>query len=174
MKRLIIVASLTLLLTACVTSYRPENIASPEAGGYSDKKLNDGLYEVRFRGNRNTSKIAVEEMFLRRCAELTKQSGYKYFYMVGVSTDDKLKLTHTINSSKYKDYLTEKVKQNQTDSYRYTTKAIIRMGNEKMDGAINAESFLKNYINLENKMYNINDSNWDGYRQVGTIYIIAR
>lgn len=145
MKKLIIVFSLLLLLTACVTPYQPETITRPIAGGYSEMKLNDDLYKVRFRGNANTSKVDVEKMFLRRCAELTKQNGYKYFYIAGTDEADKRRMANIINQDRYKDYLLIQTKRTQPDRRMYISQSIIRMSNKKLDYAVNAETFLRNF-----------------------------
>ncbi len=146
MKKLAIIG-LMLFLTACATHYQPEDTAHPGAGGYSEKQLSKDLYEVHFSGNGNTSRVSVEKMFLRRCAELTKQNGYKYFYFVGINAAVKYHLINVVNSEKYGDYLTEKFKLKNPGSYeyRYSTKAVIKMSNKKMDGAIDAINYIHNY-----------------------------
>ena len=73
-------AALTIagLLCACTTAYQPKGLT----GGYSDTRLTDNSYIVEFSGNGNTSKDAVWNYWLYRCADLTVQKGYAYFAMV--------------------------------------------------------------------------------------------
>ncbi|MDF2867720.1 MAG: hypothetical protein K0S11_1190 [Gammaproteobacteria bacterium] len=135
MKKLIIASSLSLLLTACATPYQANNFANM-SGGYSEHKLNDNLYEVIFVGNGYTSKIDVEEMLLCRCAELTQKNGYKYFYFFG--TKDVPATISMANIGK------KEAKNQPSGYYAYIAKGVIQMTNKKMEGAIEAESYLKN------------------------------
>lgn len=73
-----------LSLASCATAYRPENMT----GGYSDFRLADTTYRVRFKGNNYTSRDKVEQFLLYRCAQLTTQLGYDYFVMVAADTLD--------------------------------------------------------------------------------------
>ena len=63
------------LLGACTTVYQPKGAT----GGYADTRLTDNSYIVEFSGNGNTSKDAVWNYWLYRCADLTVQKGYAYF-----------------------------------------------------------------------------------------------
>jgi hypothetical protein len=71
-------------LTGCVTAYHPEDMT----GGYSDFRLADTAYRVRFKGNNYTSRDKVEQFLLYRCAQLTTQLGHDYFVMVAEDTLD--------------------------------------------------------------------------------------
>lgn len=66
-----------LVLQGCAvpTAYQPHAYT----GGYSERRITDDMYEVMFSGNGNTPKATVERYFLYRCAELTKEKGYRYF-----------------------------------------------------------------------------------------------
>lgn len=68
-------ASLCTLLAACTTVYQPLG----PTGGYRDTKLSDNRYFVEFSGNGNTSKEAVWNYWIYRCADLTQQKGFAYF-----------------------------------------------------------------------------------------------
>ena len=63
------------LLTACTTVYQPLGAT----GGYRDTRLSDNSYIVEFSGNGNTSKEAVWNYWIYRCADLTRQKGFSYF-----------------------------------------------------------------------------------------------
>jgi hypothetical protein len=71
-------------LAGCATAYRPENIT----GGYSDFRVEDTTYRVRFKGNNYTSRDKVEQFLLYRCAEVTAQLGYDHFVLVSSDTLD--------------------------------------------------------------------------------------
>jgi hypothetical protein len=76
MKYTAIAACLTvLLLSACKTPYQPAGFG----GGFSEKKLNDTTYVVKFDGNGHTEKSRVVRFWFYRCAELTRQKGFNYF-----------------------------------------------------------------------------------------------
>lgn len=76
-KKLILIA-LVALLSGCVTPYESAGLM----GGYSDMQLNDDIYKVSFIGNGYSSHEHVQNMLLRRCAELTRNKGYKYFVVL--------------------------------------------------------------------------------------------
>jgi len=87
MKRLI--ATLALLsLTACMsgpTSYGPA--ASADEMGYREQRLEQERYRVSFRANPDLKGPQVEDLALRRAAELTIQNGYQWFSVVSRYTD---------------------------------------------------------------------------------------
>jgi hypothetical protein len=67
--------AVVLLLQGCATGYQPLSAR----GGYSERRIADDIYEVVFSGNGKTPKATVDRYFIYRCAELTKQKGFKYF-----------------------------------------------------------------------------------------------
>ena len=67
---------LVFFLSGCITPYQKMGLG----GGYSDMALSEDTYKVTFRGNSDTSQEYVQNMLLRRCAEITIQNGYKYFW----------------------------------------------------------------------------------------------
>ena len=64
-------------LSGCATGYGPKTAT----GGYSDEKLNDTHYRVKFDGNGNSSKDRVWGFWMHRCAELTLEKGYTHFML---------------------------------------------------------------------------------------------
>jgi hypothetical protein len=60
--------------------------AAGASGGFSETKLSDRLYQVRFQGNGYTSNDRVSVFILRRAAELTLEQGFRYFTVVGQQT----------------------------------------------------------------------------------------
>jgi hypothetical protein len=95
MKRLILtlaaVTGLGAILTACETPtpYQPLNPAAAYAGGYSEEKVNDDLWQVTFSGNSLTSRDTVERYLLYRAAELTVAQGDDWFFDTHRATDKK-------------------------------------------------------------------------------------
>ena len=71
-------------LAGCATTYHPEN----STGGYTNSRLADTTYRVRFKGNNYTSRDKVEQFLLYRCAQLTTQLGYDHFVLVAEDTLD--------------------------------------------------------------------------------------
>jgi hypothetical protein len=71
-------------LAGCATAYRHENLT----GGYTNFRLAETAYRVRFKGNNYTSREKVEQFLLYRCAQLTTQLGYDYFVFVAQDTID--------------------------------------------------------------------------------------
>lgn len=87
MKRLIAVLAL-LNLTACAsvpTRYIPA--AKADDMGYREQRLEQERYRVSFRGNPDLKGPQVEDMALRRAAELTVQNGYQWFSVVSRYTE---------------------------------------------------------------------------------------
>lgn len=64
-----------LMLAGCATPYGAKSLG----GGYSDERIDDTHYLVRFDGNGYASQDRVWSFWIYRCAELTKQKGYAYF-----------------------------------------------------------------------------------------------
>jgi hypothetical protein len=73
-----------LLLGACATSYQPVGAT----GGYSETRVNERSYVVRFEGNGFTSSTRAQQGALRRAAELTAHHGYPTFLVVSSQTGD--------------------------------------------------------------------------------------
>ncbi|HET7437509.1 MAG TPA: hypothetical protein VFN10_22585 [Thermoanaerobaculia bacterium] len=75
MNRCITAAFAALVLIGCTTAYQP----SGATGGFSEVKLSETSYQVRFRGNGYTGPGQVQQFMLRRAAELALENGYRYF-----------------------------------------------------------------------------------------------
>ncbi|WP_346862847.1 CC0125/CC1285 family lipoprotein [uncultured Draconibacterium sp.] len=66
-----------LLFSSCATHYN----VSGFRGGYSEVKLNDGIYDVSFKGNGVTSEETIHRYFLYRCTEIALENNCRYFIM---------------------------------------------------------------------------------------------
>ena len=76
-------ALLTLLAAlglACATPTRYGHLG-PD-GGYSERELDDGAWEVTFEGNPDSTSDELRRLLRYRCAELTVASGAEYFVVV--------------------------------------------------------------------------------------------
>ncbi|KXI29136.1 CC0125/CC1285 family lipoprotein [Paraglaciecola hydrolytica] len=82
MKFLPVLLLSSILLSGCATTYQN----SGYSGGYSETQLDENVFTVSFRGNGFTAKERVADFTLLRSAELTIQSGYKYFVIVNSNT----------------------------------------------------------------------------------------
>lgn len=69
--------AMAVLVAGCATGYGPRSLT----GGYSDEKLNDSHYRVKFDGNGHASKDRVWGFWMHRCAELTLEKGYTHFML---------------------------------------------------------------------------------------------
>ena len=79
MKHIYQAVGLMLLLSSCSSPYGPLTWR----GGYSDRQLSPTRFAVRFEGNGASSPEHVEELFLRRCADVAKTNGYDWFVIEG-------------------------------------------------------------------------------------------
>lgn len=82
------------VLISCSTGYVRHSII----GGFSERMVNDGIWEVSFRGNGYTRKEKAERFCMRRCAELTIEKGEGYFKII----DNKLSTEE--NTTAYTQY----------------------------------------------------------------------
>lgn len=75
--RLLVVA-LVALTTGCATTYHNQSFT----GGFTETRLDENVFQVRFAGNAYTSRERAADFCLLRCAELAQQHGYAYFIVV--------------------------------------------------------------------------------------------
>jgi hypothetical protein len=64
---------------ACATPYGPMGVR----GGYAETRLDARTFQVAVKGNGFTSRARVDEYLMLRSAELTLQSGFDCFYLLG-------------------------------------------------------------------------------------------
>jgi hypothetical protein len=71
-------------VAACApTPYRPQTLE----GGYAHTRVNVDTFNVVFQGNAQTSRQTAETYALYRCAELTVESGFDYFVVIGGNSE---------------------------------------------------------------------------------------
>ena len=59
----------------CATGYSSKGLT----GGFSETRLGERSYQVRFEGNGLASQERVSAFLLRRCAELTLENGFRWY-----------------------------------------------------------------------------------------------
>lgn len=82
MKHLSILILVVAFLQGCATTYQ----SSGFSGGYLETQLDENVFKVTFRGNGYTSRERASDFTLLRSAELTLQSGYKYFAVIDANS----------------------------------------------------------------------------------------
>lgn len=71
----VIIVMFGLFLISCATGYVKQGFM----GGYNERMVNDGVWEVSFAGNGYTGQERAKNFCMRRCAELTIEKGSDYF-----------------------------------------------------------------------------------------------
>jgi hypothetical protein len=75
---------LAVLGAACApTPYQPQTLE----GGYAHTRVNADTFNVVFQGNAQTSRQTAETYALYRSAELTVESGFDYFVVIGGNSE---------------------------------------------------------------------------------------
>lgn len=80
MKTRFLLILLSVALGSCASPYARNTLI----GGYSDTRIDDSHYAVRFDGNGYSSQERVWNFWFYRCAELTAQKGYTFFALEAV------------------------------------------------------------------------------------------
>ena len=78
MRKIIALLVVTVLISGCATGYHKMGYT----GGYSEIKIQDDIYKVRFYGNPKCEIGRAEDFALLRSAEVAVENGYKYFVIV--------------------------------------------------------------------------------------------
>jgi len=99
MKKVLIVAVGLLFFSGCAgTGYHAVGFT----GGYTDVKIQDGIFRVSFRGNSFISKDKVQNLALLRSAEVALENGYSYFVVLeGESGTNQVLYTTPMTSRTY-------------------------------------------------------------------------
>ena len=77
---LLVFAGLTFTYGCQPTPY--QKLGTTPAGGYSEKRLSEYEFYIRFLANNNTPSRAVCGYLYRRASELTLENGFKYFVVI--------------------------------------------------------------------------------------------
>ena len=73
---------LTLTFLICILGCQAtpyQKLGTTSAGGYSDKRISDDIFYVRFIANSSTPSKVVCRYLYRRAAEVTLENGFLYF-----------------------------------------------------------------------------------------------
>ena len=87
---------LVILAAGCATDYKTQSFR----GGYSEVRLDENVFTVRFKGNAYTSPERAADFCLLRCAELALANGYSYFIITDSSHYTK-RSTYTTPATAY-------------------------------------------------------------------------
>jgi hypothetical protein len=88
MKRILVSCLAVLALGACSTAptvYQPA--ANSQSMGYREQKIEDDRYRVSFRSNADVSGMALDDLVLRRAAEIAQREGRAWFLVVNRTND---------------------------------------------------------------------------------------
>lgn len=80
MKKILCYVFVLSLLAACATPYKQAKKAT--SNGYFDTPLQEGVYDVTFTGNSDTSAKKAYDYTLLRSSEVCLENGYKTFDIV--------------------------------------------------------------------------------------------
>lgn len=85
----------TLAACATATPYQPSRDGQ---GGYSEQRIENNRYRIRFIGNSSTPRETVENYMLYRAAELTLNAGYDYFIMSANDTEARTRYSQSVSA----------------------------------------------------------------------------
>lgn len=69
---------LAVVVASCATGYSARTLS----GGYTDEKVDETHYRVKFDGNGYATSDRVWSFWMYRCAELTKEKGFTHFTLL--------------------------------------------------------------------------------------------
>jgi hypothetical protein len=85
MMKKVCLATLLMISAGCATDYKSQSFR----GGFSETRLDENLFTVRFVGNAYTAPDRASDFCLLRCAELALANGYPYFIVIDASNYSK-------------------------------------------------------------------------------------
>ena len=80
--------ALALILSGCISATPYQRFSFPR-GGYDTKPIQDGVYQIDFAANGVTAQSQAAYYALVRAAEVTLQSGHRYFIVLNERTEMK-------------------------------------------------------------------------------------
>lgn len=122
---------LAILTTSCVTAYGPMGYA----GGYKDRKLDEGEHEIFVSGNAYTDSWTLESYFHRRAKELCATYGMKhYWWKMRPKAHEGAK-----GASAYRDYWGNVHVTETRGPTKYSVQGVIRCTNEEKGNRVNPD-----------------------------------
>jgi len=85
-------------LSACTTTTPYQAASESQRYGFSDQKLEQNRFRIKFSGNSETSRDTVEDYMLYHAAELTLAQGYDWFIVADRHTKEDKRETLTLES----------------------------------------------------------------------------
>lgn len=70
-------------------------------GGYSDTKIQEGIYRIEFKGNKRTSEERASNLALLRASEVALENGYNYFILLDGATKSNVSIRSDPNSQSH-------------------------------------------------------------------------
>ena len=88
------------VLSGCASpvAYKPYRAGFISSGGYSDTKIQEGLYRISFEGDNFTTSSRAADLSMLRSAEVTLRDGYRYFTI----SDNKSDTVSDLSSAGYR------------------------------------------------------------------------
>jgi len=112
-----------LLALGCGTSYQAKGLT----GGYSERRLNERVFEVTFEGNGYTTRKAAHDGAIRRAADIAMHLGYYGFWVAGQDTDVATSSYTQPVSCTSNAYSTNCTGGNTTNTHRPTSTVVVNM-----------------------------------------------
>ncbi len=97
---LFLVLILIVLHTGCATTYQKDGFT----GGYDETQLSENVWRVGFKGNAYTNMTKTQDFLMYKNAELTKEKGYRFFWLKVIPSDVETSM-HTTQG--YYDFVTK-------------------------------------------------------------------
>ncbi len=80
---------LLISLTGCASALQYHPARGSAGDGYSDTKIQEGVYSVQYRGRSDADIKTVSDYALLRSADITLTNGYRYFTVLTEKEDSK-------------------------------------------------------------------------------------
>ncbi len=71
-----------LIISSCALSKSTSYQSRALTGGYTETRLGEDMFDVRFAGNGWTAAEKTTDFCLLRCAELAEENSYPYFVII--------------------------------------------------------------------------------------------
>ena len=96
MKRILLAIGLASMFAGCATKYQDSGFT----GGFSETRLDENIWTVRFAGNAYTGRGRTTDFCMLRCAELCLENGYSHFVIASAGSETSTS-THSTPSTSY-------------------------------------------------------------------------